>query len=184
MKINNLAILTALSIASCGKKTKIEREEILVPAAAVRSAPVICEVFEGQATLPTVHQVRGTYRIGVNSSSFAEVADENKPFAAFVGTAAEVVTKNFAMRCTFGFEVINTGTHTFKLNSDDGSELYVNGVRVINNGGSHGMLLKSAAVSLPAGVHNLAVTYQQGNGAKGLILSVQKPAIAVPEQGL
>lgn len=141
------------------------------------SPKIVCQVFEGQASLPSTHQVKGSHVVEMEELNFDEVASDLEPFAGFIDTEAEHITKNFAMRCNIRFEVTQAGNHIFKLTSDDGSELYINGVRIINNGGSHAMLMKQATISLPLGVHDLRVHYFEGSGPKGLNLSVQRPNI-------
>jgi len=70
------------------------------------------------------------------------------------------------------------GDYTFFLNSDDGSELVVDGNTTISNDGLHGMLEKSATVSLGAGFHSIRVAYFEASGGEGLELKYQGPGIA------
>lgn len=157
--------------------------EVMVPAPIVAPAPFQCQVFKNHPSLPTTHEVKGDIELGLSSLTLPEVADDTLPFPSFIGTAAETVTNNFALRCDFEYEVTRAGSHKFSLTSDDGSELYINGSRVINNGGSHAMLLKTGTVTLPAGIHKLQVRYFEGGGPKGLSLTVQEPAITPPATG-
>lgn len=82
-----------------------------------------------------------------------------------------------------------TGTHTFYLNSDDGSYLwlgltalsgYTTANALINNGGLHGMNEVSATISLTAGTY-YPIRIQFGNGPAGpgeLIASYSWPGQA------
>lgn len=181
--------LIALSLLVCACGTD-RVETVLVPVAQPGAPAVSCEVFDGQASLPTSAQVLGTYTLGLPSVSLGEVdgtinpvTGKMFPFAAFKGTAAEGVVENFALRCKFKYNVAFAGTYTFRLNSDDGSELWVDGTRRINNGGSHGMTLVSGNVAFTAaqlGNHDLEVRYFEGGGPKGLILTVQEPPRPAP----
>lgn len=54
------------------------------------------------------------------------------------------------------------GTYTFRLTSDDGSRLYIDGREVIDNDGVHGVEWKDAEVALAAGIHEVRVQYFQG----------------------
>lgn len=57
-------------------------------------------------------------------------------------------------------------TYTFTLGSDDGSELFINGKRIINNGGLHRLVEKRQAVYLASGFYRLHLKYfDQGGGA-------------------
>jgi hypothetical protein len=73
------------------------------------------------------------------------------------------------------------GTYQFGLYSDDGSELYVNNIQVINHGGIHALSKRAANVSLLKGEHQLKLRYFQNFGQKGLILSVKRPGVSFEE---
>ena len=72
-------------------------------------------------------------------------------------------------------DVPDTGNWTFYLNSDDGSELWMNGVSLIQNYGSHGMREYSATLNLSSGLHDFRIEFFQGGGPHGLILSWEGP---------
>jgi len=65
-----------------------------------------------------------------------------------------------------------SGIYTFYLTSDDGSDLRVAGVSVIDNDGPHGPTERSGQIALEAGVHAIAVRYFQAGGGKTLDLMV------------
>jgi len=183
---NLIILITLLIVVACGKRTKhvtnteyhTEFVEVIkeVP---VETSPVICQVFTtwNKTTLPTAHQVKGNLEIELDSMSLGVESNSSMPFQAFLNTDAFDVVSNFALRCSLSFEVKTNGNHVFSLESDDGSELYLNGTRIINNGGAHAMQLKTKTVNLTQGVHELRVHYYQGSGVKGLNLTVQEPAI-------
>jgi hypothetical protein len=50
----------------------------------------------------------------------------------------------------------------FRLVSDDGAILYVDGHTVIDNDGQHPPTMKNATIPLEAGAHELFVSYFQG----------------------
>ena len=54
------------------------------------------------------------------------------------------------------------GTYTFRLTSDDGSKLFIDGREVIDNDGIHGVDARDAEVALTAGIHEVRVQYFQG----------------------
>jgi len=85
--------------------------------------------------------------------------------AVATGTSATVTHKVAKRNQQFGlvFEgvliVEKGGEYVFWTRSDDGSELYLNGVRLVDNTGHHAPLTKqSAAVALDAGRHPLRIT--------------------------
>jgi outer membrane protein OmpA-like peptidoglycan-associated protein len=54
------------------------------------------------------------------------------------------------------------GTYLFRLTSDDGSKLFIDGREVIDNDGIHGVDWKDAPATLAAGLHEVRVQYFQG----------------------
>jgi outer membrane protein OmpA-like peptidoglycan-associated protein len=69
-----------------------------------------------------------------------------------------------------------TGRYTFRLSSDDGSQLFLDDALVIDNDGVHSMRDKSASVVLPQGNHGFRLRYFQGPAAElGLQLFVKVP---------
>ncbi|HAA50743.1 MAG TPA: hypothetical protein DCE43_13590, partial [Planctomycetaceae bacterium] len=93
----------------------------------------------------------------------------------------------FALRFTGSIHVPKSGRYTFFTNSDDGSRIYVGKKLVVNNDGLHGMIEKSGAINLPAGVHPLIVTYFDNGGSDGLVVNWQGPGFgkrAIPSSAL
>jgi len=62
-----------------------------------------------------------------------------------------------------GSFVVRAGDHyTFRLVSDDGALLYIDGYLIVDNDGQHPPAAKEATVPLAAGRHELKVAYYQG----------------------
>ncbi|HEY2511013.1 MAG TPA: PA14 domain-containing protein [Polyangiaceae bacterium] len=74
-----------------------------------------------------------------------------------------------------GFLVAQAGTFHFRLTSDDGSRLFIDGAPVIDNDGFHWTRAREGAVSLAAGPHTIDVPYWQGPGPMALVLEVASP---------
>ena len=72
-------------------------------------------------------------------------------------------------------DVPYTGNWTFFINSDDGSELWVNGESLATNYGMHGMRERSGSINLAEGLHEFRIEFFQGGGPHGLIFSWQGP---------
>jgi hypothetical protein len=68
----------------------------------------------------------------------------------------------FALRTTTNIVVPMDGSYSFKLNSDDGAKLYIDGKLVIDNDGQHAPTAKEATITLTAGQHALSIDYFQG----------------------
>jgi hypothetical protein len=65
------------------------------------------------------------------------------------------------------------GSYTFTLVSDDGSQLFIDGALVVNNGGAHGPATVPADALLTAGLHPFRVDFYeccQGAGGVDLVL--------------
>ncbi len=58
--------------------------------------------------------------------------------------------------------------YTFYTASNDGSQLRIDGVLVVDNNGKHGVLEKQGSIELSPGLHDIEVTYFQSNGTEAL----------------
>jgi hypothetical protein len=79
-------------------------------------------------------------------------------------------TDNFAVRWS-GFLLIpksgnrkTVGTYHFRLKSDDGSNLYIDNKKIINNDGRHSFRTRNGKKKLVQGQHNLRVEYFESGG--------------------
>jgi hypothetical protein len=70
------------------------------------------------------------------------------------------------------------GPFSFRLTSDDGAQLYVDDVLVLNNDGLHDVRPAEATVALDAGPHRVRVPYWDGPGPMALTLEVARPGEA------
>ena len=68
----------------------------------------------------------------------------------------------FALHYRGAFAVPAAGTYRFRLTSDDGSRLLIDGRQVIDNDGVHGEVQVEESVQLAEGVHSIEVQYFQG----------------------
>jgi hypothetical protein len=68
----------------------------------------------------------------------------------------------FAIRYTGRFTVTAADYYTFRLVSDDGAILYIDGHEIIDNDGQHPPAMRRATIQLEAGEHRLFVSYFQG----------------------
>ena len=68
----------------------------------------------------------------------------------------------FGIRFDSGLDVPSAGTYTFRLRSDDGSKLYIDGALVVDNDGLHASIDRDGTAELTAGRHEVRVDYYQG----------------------
>jgi len=67
------------------------------------------------------------------------------------------------------------GTYTINLASDDGSQLFIDGVEVLDNDGLHATRTRSVSVDLDAGPHDIEVRYFENGGHQTLRMSWSGP---------
>jgi hypothetical protein len=97
------------------------------------------------------------------------------------------LAENFSARWSGNLKVDKAGTYEFATESDDGSQLAIDGKVVVDNGGVHGMQKKSGSVELTAGSHQLVLQFSQGGGGAGCKLSWKPPGAGeqvVPKEAL
>ncbi len=81
----------------------------------------------------------------------------------------------------FGFtfegyiNIANEGNYTFYTSSDDGSNLYIDDVKIVDNDGTHGVQEKSGSICLEEGYHKIKVTYFEKTGGNSLSVSYAGP---------
>jgi len=68
----------------------------------------------------------------------------------------------FALSYTGQFEVTTAGEYSFRLNSDDGSKLYIGNELIIDNDGIHSPMSISGKANLNADTYDIKVEYFQG----------------------
>jgi hypothetical protein len=71
-------------------------------------------------------------------------------------------TEWFAIKYRGKFKVTEPDVYTFRLLSDDGSQLTIDGYSIIDNDGQHEPRPKDATITLEAGEHEFSVFYYQG----------------------
>jgi hypothetical protein len=84
--------------------------------------------------------------------------------------------QQFALRFIWYGKIARQGEYDFRLESDDGSHLLIDGKQVVNNGGNHGMETAKSSATLDVGVHKFELRYWQGHGGKGLEFASNVPA--------
>lgn len=85
------------------------------------------------------------------------------------------LTDRFAARFTGDLNVAAAGRYTLYLTSDDGSALYVDGRKIIDNDLTHGTVTKTVALDLTAGAHDIEIRYFENGGRQSLQLEWSGP---------
>jgi len=96
-------------------------------------------------------------------------------------------TVNWSTATDFGFEdnfvaqvignvnITTAGSYIFRLTSDDGSRLQIDGATVINHDGLHGATAMEGGVTLTTGYHALRIDYFERGGGQQLTLDWRPP---------
>jgi predicted phosphodiesterase len=84
---------------------------------------------------------------------------------------------HFALAFEGYVEIPSTGLHTFFLNSDDGSRLYINGELIIDHDGDHSALSKTGQAMLAQGKHRIRIEFFEGSGSEFLQAGRVDPAL-------
>jgi alpha-N-arabinofuranosidase len=85
--------------------------------------------------------------------------------------------ENFAVKYDGYIKIPRNGMYTFYLNSDDGSDLLIDGGLVVANDGRHAPQEASGDISLSAGYHKIEVTFFQAGGGMVLEASINGPGL-------
>lgn len=97
------------------------------------------------------------------------------------GVTDSLTTKVAGRDSTFGLrfrgqiEVSREGEYQFWSTSDDGSQVWVNGQKVVDNDGDHGAVTRSGKIALKPGRHAFEVLFFQGGGGFELGVEWQPP---------
>ena len=79
------------------------------------------------------------------------------------------------------------GIYTFATSSDDGSRLYVDDTRIVDNDGLHGAQVARGEIGLRAGFHKLRVEWFNGAGSRSLDVQWSGPGFplrSIPAESL
>lgn len=103
--------------------------------------------------------------------NFTGVADSSNPFWN------SGPTTRYGVRLRGRIVIPQDGTWTFRLGSDDGSRLLIDGVQVINYDGLHSYGTRTGTATLSAGEHDIEVLFFENTGNHGLTLAWQGPGV-------
>ena len=116
------------------------------------------------------------------------VVDPRVDFAEVEGDFGQTsLVDHFAVRWTGVIRIPKDGRYTFKIESDDGSKLRIDGKLVVDNGGIHGILALSGKVDLKAGDHPIRIDFFDNDRGAACRLSwgsAEAPLEVVPTGAL
>ena len=162
-----------LSLIGCAQPIELNPTQV--------TKPISCNVYDlgyYPSVLPVFSSLSPTVKVGLDAFSLGTATNGN-PFPALVGTEAELLSSRVAFRCKGLIAVTAAGNHVIKVTSDDGVRVILGGLKIIENNTTHAATTNSATVTLEPGMYQLTVEYFQGDGDKGLTLSIQDPQRAL-----
>jgi hypothetical protein len=124
------------------------------------------EISSGTKSMPDFNQLSSYKKDSVANINYSQTSGK---FAA--SDRADSVAAVFS-----GYVDINRDDmYTFYVESDDGAILYIGGIKVVDNDGSHAMKTDSGTIGLQTGKHSFRLEYWEGSGDAGLIVSWSRP---------
>lgn len=120
---------------------------------------IVYKIPNTYSTVPT--DISNLEYVGVMYTSVLDV-QPNVANNAFLGRKR--LSEWFAINYAGNFDIDREGLYRFRLVSDDGSILYIDGNEIINNDGFHPRQSRLGEVYLTRGVHEIDVKYFQGAG--------------------
>lgn len=143
-----------------GKKSRLETSVYRIPT----GAPLVSwKYFEGEFDMVPPLDKLTPIRYGKSHEiSLDEITHREDQFA-------------LSFQATLNLK--EEGEYIFYTNSDDGSLLFINSQKVVDNDGSHSMTEKSEKIDLSAGQHSLEVWYFDDSDGQELQVYIQGPGI-------
>lgn len=86
------------------------------------------------------------------------------------------IEDNFALRFVGYYKAPEDGIYDFTTTSDDGSCLYIDSERIVDNDGDHSSGMRRGQVALAKGLHAIKVLYYEGAGGQQLDVTVTTPS--------
>jgi hypothetical protein len=130
---------------------------------------VVCFIQPGILRIADVHRCDPVATFYTNTFD----VDERQQVAGFPGISER--SSWFMIEYTGAFTVGKDGSYDFRLHSDDGSYLFVDGAMVIENDGKHKPTSRSGSIPLQSGLHQLKLLYAQTTDRMALQLFVRVP---------
>jgi hypothetical protein len=136
--------------------------------------PFNVQYYELSGTISNLAQA-GFNAVGTNS---------NTPTAEFSRSTLDVNAislanggngETYAVRFTTTLNVTTGGTYTFTTTSDDGSRLFVDGVRIVDNDGLHSSRLRTGSTVLGPGEHDIVIVFFENTGGDNLSATISGP---------
>ena len=84
-------------------------------------------------------------------------------------------TNQIISRMVGKVSITNGGAYTFSTTSDDGSVIFIDGNKVVDNNFYQGMTTRSGSITLSPGFHDIDIGFYEGGGGNGLVVNWAGP---------
>lgn len=91
-----------------------------------------------------------------------------------ISLSEKIRKEKYAFDFTGYIKIKSSGIYTFYTTSDDGSDLWIDDIKVVDNGGAHGAVEESGKIALKKGFHKIEVRYFDGGGNNSLSVEMNK----------
>ena len=122
---------------------------------------LIAEVFVPGTPIHRVPNFEGMLPVYTFVASHLNVSTRNYT-KGFPMPDMRFVVENFAIRFRAELKIDTPGLYTFLLNSDDGSQLYINGKLIVDNDRIHSTRSRQRTIKLGIGIYPVEIRYFQG----------------------
>lgn len=91
-----------------------------------------------------------------------------------ISLSEKIKKEKYAFTFSGFIKIKKSDIYTFYTTSDDGSDLWIDGIQVVDNGGAHGELEKEGEIALKKGFHKIKVRYFDGGGNNSLAVAIKQ----------
>jgi PA14 domain/Chitobiase/beta-hexosaminidase C-terminal domain len=167
--VSSSVTLKFRAIATDYGSSAIVQRDYLIGASVGTGTGLTGNYFDGQQLNPT-----GTPTASEIDPTINFTWNGNSPIKGVQGS-------NWAADWTGQIQALTTGTYTITTNSDDGVQVYIDGVKIIDDYGYHAPTFDSGTVQFVAGrKYKIEIKYFQGGGGANLNLYWQSKGL--PQQ--
>ncbi|MEC9092366.1 MAG: PA14 domain-containing protein, partial [Planctomycetota bacterium] len=129
-------------------------------------------------------KVKSNINVAIYEGSWDQLPDFEKLKPISTGSVPMVSatvsgrSDNFGLVFTGFWDVTQAGKYDFVLSSDDGSRLVIDGKRVVDNDGIHGVKNVTGSTELTKGKHKVRIEFFEKSGGEEIKCEVSGPGLA------
>lgn len=127
--------------------------------------------YDAYLNARTPNTIATTSTGGITQLSYDPTGGDTQMFAAYGFNANNDLVSRMAGKIV----APAAGTYTFGTTSDDGSVIFIDGVKVVANSFFQGMTRRTGTIELTAGTHTIDIGYYEGGGGNGLVVDWAGP---------